>query len=181
MLLKNLIDTDARLTADLRLSPGANPWWRVVVLLAHSGDSWFWCIGLLIIWLLDRGEWHVRSALLAGGVVGLAIVVIAIKFTIRRSRPAGEWGAIYRNTDPHSFPSGHAARAFMLMVAAWGLGPLWFGILLTIWAPLVSLARVVTGLHYFSDILAGAVLGTAAGFALIAAQPLFLTWFPFLF
>jgi membrane-associated phospholipid phosphatase len=41
-------------------------------------------------------------------------------------------------------------------------------VLLCIWAPLVALARVAMGLHYLSDILAGAGLGLVAG--LIALQ-----------
>jgi undecaprenyl-diphosphatase len=92
-----------------------------------------------------------------------AVVVMAIKFTVRRSRPEGEWGRIYRSTDPHSFPSGHAARAAMLAVLGLGLGPAWLGIALLIWAPLVGLARVVLGVHYPSDVAAGMVLGAVMG------------------
>ena len=63
-------------------------------------------------------------------IVGLAVLVMAIKFTIRRRRPDGEWGGLYRSTDPHSFPSGHAARAVLIAVLAIGLGPAWLAILL---------------------------------------------------
>ena len=96
-------------------------------------------------------------------IIGLAVIVLAIKFTIRRRRPEGEWGGMYRSTDPHSFPSGHAARAILIAVLAIGLGPGWLAILLCVWAPLVALARVAMGLHYLSDIAAGAVLGAIAG------------------
>ena len=88
---------------------------------------------------------------------------MVIKFTVRRRRPEGEWGQIYRSTDPHSFPSGHAARSTMLAVVAVGLGPLWLGLALLIWAPLVGLARIILGVHYPSDILAGMVLGLILG------------------
>jgi membrane-associated phospholipid phosphatase len=44
-------------------------------------------------------------------------------------------------------------------VLAVSLGPTWFGILFLIWAPLVILARVAMGVHYFSDVMAGAFLG----------------------
>jgi undecaprenyl-diphosphatase len=99
----------------------------------------------------------------------LAGVVLAIKFLVRRKRPEGEWGGIYRNTDPHSFPSGHAARAFLIAVVASALAPPWWLILLLwVWAPLVSLARVAMGVHYLSDVIAGAVVG--AVIALIGLQ-----------
>lgn len=93
-----------------------------------------------------------------------------LKFSIRRRRPEGQWGAIYRNTDPHSFPSGHAARATLLVVLTFAWGPIWLAILLLIWAPLVALARVALGVHYLSDILAGAGLGLVFGVIGILTQ-----------
>jgi membrane-associated phospholipid phosphatase len=53
------------------------------------------------------------------------------------------------------------------MVAS-GLAPGWLAIALWIWAPLVSLARVAMGVHYVSDVAAGAVLGIVI--ALIGLQ-----------
>ena len=55
----------------------------------------------------------------------------------------------------------------MLAVAALGLGPPWFGLLLFIWAPLVGLARVSMGVHYLSDILAGMVIGVGMGLVVL--------------
>src|SRR5678810_1059321 len=94
--------------------------------------------------------------------------VLIIKFSIRRKRPEGNWGQIYRYTDPHSFPSGHAARAFLIATIASGLGPAWLAIALWVWAPLVAFARVAMGVHYLSDILAGSLLGILV--ALIGLQ-----------
>ncbi|HSK66925.1 MAG TPA: phosphatase PAP2 family protein, partial [Anaerolineales bacterium] len=75
----------------------------------------------------------------------------------------------------HSFPSGHAARAFLIAVIGSALGPAWLGILLWIWAPLVALARVAMGVHYLSDVIAGAMLGILIAVIGIAVyEPLFL-------
>ena len=93
----------------------------------------------------------------------LAAIVMTIKLIIRRRRPEGEWGAMYRVTDPHSFPSGHAARAILLAVLAVGMGPWWLALILCIWAPLVVLARAAMGVHYLSDVVAGAALGLIVG------------------
>lgn len=137
------------------------------VIFAHSGDSWFWFIGLLPLVFWGNEYWQYRALILICSFIVLAAVVLGIKFTVRRRRPEGEWGKIYRATDPHSFPSGHAARAFLIAFLIVGLGPTWLAIILLAWAPLVSLARVGTGLHYILDIIAGAVVGTiAAGIAL---------------
>ena len=68
-------------------------------------------------------------------------------------------------------------RAFMLAVACLGLGPTWLGLILLVWAPLVGLARVAMGVHYVSDVVAGAVVGViVAWLGLQIHQPL-LAWF----
>ncbi len=181
MRFNQLLQQDIELTNHLRLT---NPQSRLkpfAVFLAHSGDSWFILLGLFIIWLLTDGLWHHMSALMAAGAVGLALVVLAIKFTIRRRRPEGKWGAIYRNTDPHSFPSGHAARTAMLAVIALAIGPLWFGLILLVWAPLVSLARVWMGVHYLSDVIAGMLLGILAGVVVLQLATWLTATFPAIF
>jgi undecaprenyl-diphosphatase len=139
----------------------------IAAILAHSGDSWFWIAGLALLWLWGDGSWKARSLVLSVGVIVTAILVMTLKFTIRRKRPAGEWGNIYRATDPHSFPSGHAARAAMLALLASSFDVTWFGWLLVIWAPLVSLARVAMGLHYLSDVIAGIIIGILIGMGVL--------------
>jgi undecaprenyl-diphosphatase len=131
----------------------------IAVFFAHSGDSWFWGVALIILWFFSNSAWKKWEVIEFVGIWGLAAVVMGIKFLVRRKRPEGDWGSIYRNTDPHSFPSGHAARAFLIAVVATALAPAWLAILLWIWAPLVSAARVAMGVHYVSDVVAGAALG----------------------
>lgn len=177
-----LSKADARLSQRLRLDDKREHFLRqLAVFFAHSGDSWFWLAGLGLTWLLLRDEWRRTAMIMAIGIVFLAVIVLLIKFTVRRRRPDGEWGAIYRNTDPHSFPSGHAARSIMLAVVALGSGPLWFGIVLLVWAPLVSLARVAMGVHYLFDIIAGILVGLVAGLCVLGISPLLIHGFPFLF
>ena len=135
----------------------------LAVVLAHSGDSWFWLIGLGLLWWLGADYWKQLALVMIIGIGVTALVVLVIKFTVRRRRPQGEWGRIYRSTDPHSFPSGHAARSTMLAVIALGMGPLWLGLSLLLWVPLVGLARIILGVHYPSDIVAGMALGIVMG------------------
>ena len=156
-------ELDNRLSQLSRLGVNGRFTRALAAILAHSGDSWFWLVGLILLWWQGTDYWKERAVALGAGILVTAIVVMVIKFTVRRSRPEGEWGQIYRSTDPHSFPSGHAARSMMLAVMALGLGPLWLGLLLLAWAPLVSLARVMLGVHYPSDVIAGMVLGALMG------------------
>jgi membrane-associated phospholipid phosphatase len=148
----------------------------IAVFLAHSGDSWFWALALILGWFLSNPAWKQWEVVEFFGILGLAGVVLAIKFLVRRKRPEGEWGSIYRNTDPHSFPSGHAARAFLIAVVASALAPLWLVALLWVWAPLVSLARVAMGVHYLSDVIAGAFLGAVVGMIGLQVYPPMVDW-----
>ncbi len=62
---------------------------------------------------------------------------------------------IFKESDPR-FPSGHASTSF-------GAAAMSESRLFYIWAILISLSRLVLGVHYISDIIAGAVLGYAIG------------------
>jgi undecaprenyl-diphosphatase len=165
--LKRLLDLDARLSERLRIAEKPGLLRSLAILFGHSGDSWFWLAALgLIAWFSSNGrrDWAILFFI---SILITAALVMAIKFTVRRQRPEGEWGQLYRRTDPHSFPSGHAARAMMLAVLAFTLGPTWFAFVLVIWAPLVGLARVATGLHYLSDVFVGWLLGALAAIAIL--------------
>lgn len=162
-MLKRIQDLDQRFARSAQEQEQPRFLRALAVVFAHSGDSWFWIIGLGLLWWFGDEEWKQLAVVMLIGVLVTALVVMVIKFTVRRSRPQGEWGRIYRSTDPHSFPSGHAARSTMLAVLALGLGPLWLGISLLVWAPLVGLARTIMGVHYPSDIIAGMALGALLG------------------
>lgn len=64
--------------------------------------------------------------------------------------------------DP-SFPSEHATGAFAIATAV-ALRLPWRGVVLLVLAAVVALGRVFLGLHYPSDVLAGALLGAAVAF-----------------
>ncbi len=167
----SLLALDERLTRRLRVAEQPGTLRSLAILFAHSGDSWFWLAGLALLGWFSGPEQRARCLWLIAAIFAAALIVLAIKFSVRRRRPEGEWGGIYRLTDPHSFPSGHAVRAVMLAVLAIGLGPLWLGAILVVWAPLVLLARVAMGVHYFSDVAAGAALGLAMGGAALWLIP----------
>jgi undecaprenyl-diphosphatase len=170
--LRKLLKFDARVSKALLVPEGKKAFSILLKIFAHSGDSWFWLAGLFLVWLLSDGDWKNRAFFLGAGLTVMAPIVILLKFTIRRPRPEGDWGHIYRITDPHSFPSGHAARSAALAVMGVACGPAWFGILLILWAPWVGISRVALGVHYLSDVVAGWVVGVIMGCIGLALQPL---------
>ncbi len=176
MSFRSILELDARLSNKLRVAEKPGVLRSFAVFLAHSGDSWFWAIALILGWFFADPAWRQWVVVEFFGILGLAGVVLVIKFLVRRERPQGDWGGIYRNTDPHSFPSGHAARAFLIAVIASALAPAWLATLLWIWAPLVALARVAMGVHYLSDVVAGAVLGVVVALIGLQIYPPMIEW-----
>ena len=97
------------------------------------------------------------------GVVGTALVAEAIKRQLCRARPvdcgdAGEWGT----EGARSFPSGHAGTAFATATAiACTAGDRRIGAAAFAAAGVLAGGRVIADRHWTTDIMAGAVLGTA--------------------
>lgn len=179
--VRKLLKADAKLSAALLVPPQRIYLSLLLKIVAHSGDSWFWLAGLFIVWLFSTGEWRQRTVFLGVGLVVMAVMVILLKFSIRRPRPEGEWGKIYRITDPHSFPSGHAARSAALAVMGLAIGPPWFGLTLALWAPWVGLSRVALGVHYLSDVVAGWLVGAVMGLVALALKSLAMQLLAFLY
>lgn len=94
---------------------------------------------------------------------------IAVKRVVRRPRPdLADLPARTRTPSALSFPSAHAASTFAAVTA---FGPLLPRLPWRALGGAMALSRVVLGVHYPSDVLAGAVLGVAVGTMGRAAQP----------
>lgn len=167
MNLEKLLEFDYKLSTNLRVAEKPGVLRQIAQLIGHSGDSWFWAAGLLLVIFFGTPAYHQWAIVSLIAVLVGAITVLLIKFTIKRSRPEGDMGKIYRKTDPHSFPSGHAVRCLMLGVIGLGIAPPWLGIVLIIWGPMVGIARVAIGVHYISDVVAGWLLGLLFGLGAI--------------
>lgn len=130
--------------------------------LSHSGDGHlYFAIGLLLAWFAaDTG-----FDFFVAGVFTFAIelpLYITLKKRFRRHRPFAVVigaNALIVPSDKFSLPSGHTAAAFVMATLVLGFFPAFAGIAY-VWALLIGLSRIVLGVHYPSDILAGALLGT---------------------
>lgn len=163
-----LLEIDARWSQKLRIAERPGALRVLAAIFAHSGDSWFCVIALAIVWWQGDQYWKNWSLNMLGAIIVTAVLVMTLKLVFRRRRPEGQWGGIYRRTDPNSFPSGHAARAALMAVLITAWGPSWLAPIAIVWAPLVALARVALGVHYISDVVVGALLGTVVSVLAVA-------------
>lgn len=129
--------------------------------VSRLGDGMFW-YGLMLALPFWYGSAGVTVALQMAGV-GLAGLVIyrMLKERLVRERPCNLHPHIRagaRALDRYSFPSGHTLHAVSFTLVATSTFPE-LGWLLAPFAVLVAMSRVVLGLHYPSDVAAGALLG----------------------
>jgi undecaprenyl-diphosphatase len=143
-------------------------WVRLWMICAtRGGDGWLWYGMALVILIFGGAERFaaVAAAALAAGV-GIAIFLALKKMTGRRRPCAIEphcWSTLLP-PDQFSFPSGHTITAFAVTVSLGLFYPdLLAGLLFV--AASVALSRILLGMHFLSDVLAGAVLGTGLGYA----------------
>lgn len=137
---------------------GVRPFFGIV---SRLGDGPFWLISAGAVLLLN-GPTVVPDLVQAAATGGTGVLLYkAIKRRLGRERPFICNPAIDCGIPPldrYSFPSGHTLHAvsFTWLLAA--LEPLLLPLLLP-FAGLVAVSRIVLGLHYPSDVLAGALIG----------------------
>lgn len=140
---------------------GNRYWERLFAVVSRLGDGIFW-YGLMVLMLLVQGRDAATAVIhmLTCGLICLSLYKW-IKTKTTRTRPCHYTDAIQLTVQPldqYSFPSGHTLHAVSFTVIGVAYYPL-LGWLLIPFAVLVALSRLVMGLHYPSDVIAGAVLG----------------------
>jgi len=160
---------------DQRLMRRVNGWYaprwvRLWMMAAtRAGDGWLWyTIGILILLFGGEERWRaIAAAVLAEGA-GITLF-LRIKKLTNRPRPCTYephcW-AVLLPPDQFSFPSGHTITAFSLAVSLSLFYPsIAPGLIFC--AISIAASRVVLGMHFLSDVLAGATIGTALAFGAV--------------
>jgi len=156
---------------------GRYVWMDPLIIFKAEYLGW-WMLGglgafLVVSSYFRKGEikvrWMVLTAVLAG-IVSRSFTEV-IRFFYPSARPFEILDNVYQlvsHSGGESFPSGHAAFFFALAAGVFifyrGLGVLFFALALSI-----SVDRVISGIHWPSDILGGAVLGIFSAYLVYCA------------
>lgn len=175
-----MVFVDAAATRSVLTLPRAIPWFFNQITDFGKSGTVLWPLGVLLVLLTalpQRGLAHIARSVLAAitvragflflavGVPGLFVAVA--KRLIGRARPMVTGDVNPYAFDPFnwsaawaSLPSGHTTTVFSVLIA---FGSLWprARALLWIYALAISASRVAVTAHFPSDVLAGAVVGSA--------------------
>jgi undecaprenyl-diphosphatase len=140
--------------------------------VSRLGDGMFWYV-LMLAFALSGAQGALVAAQMA--VTGLAGMVLyrQLKHRLVRERPFISHAGISLGTAPldrYSFPSGHTLHAVSFTMVATAHVPELVPALVP-FSLLVAASRVVLGLHYPTDVLAGAAIGTLLAHGTLTLWP----------
>ncbi len=133
-------------------------WFR---LISRLGDGVFW-YGLMLAIIVTQQADGIKPVLhmLAAGLTG-TLIYKWLKHKTHRPRPfqvrQDVW-VIGKPLDHFSFPSGHTLHAVAFSIVAMHYYPA-LAVILVPFMLMIAMSRVILGLHYPSDVLAGASIG----------------------
>ncbi|WP_194756595.1 phosphatase PAP2 family protein [Aliidiomarina indica] len=129
--------------------------------ISRSGDGYGYIAACMLAFFLQYPEAQLLTTLLLLGFAIELPIYWVLKNTLRRDRPCvrvPNLRSLIKASDRFSFPSGHTTAAFLFasIISALlpSLAPWLYG-----WAVAIGLSRVALGVHYPTDIFAGALLG----------------------
>jgi len=157
--------TDHRLM--IRVNHWRAPRWLRIWMIAatRGGDGWLWyATGAMVALFGGRQRWvAVLAAVLSTGAG--VILFRRLKRAFGRKRPCATephcWATLLP-PDQFSFPSGHTITAFAVALSLGGFYPAMLPGLMFC-AASVAASRILLGMHFLTDVLAGAAIGAAVG------------------
>ena len=140
--------------------------------ISRLGDGGFYLLLGMLLSVFEQGS---GLSFLVTGLFAYLIelpLYIVLKNTIRRDRPCDvlPLKAYITPSDKFSFPSGHSAAAFVFATLIMHFYPAYtefaYGC-----AAIIGISRILLGVHYPSDIAAGAVLGISCAMLTLSVAP----------
>ena len=170
LLLDRLVSFDLRVCCYFNRHVERRKIRRLFITVSRLGDGLIWYTLILALPFVFGTEAIGVSLRMTGAGISGLIIYKTIKSLTERARPYIRNKNIVLATAPldqYSFPSGHTLHAVSLSLIAMHYYP----VLLWILAPfalLIAMSRVVLGLHFPTDVLAGAGIGFAVALLFVS-------------
>ncbi len=169
MVLEFITDRDYSLMR--RINRWHPPQWVRVWMLYSSrgGDGWLWWgLGAVVLLFGGAMRFEAVAASVLAAVSGIGLFLFVKKRT-GRTRPCDiephGWAQLLP-PDQFSFPSGHTITAFAISLSVAAFYPLWsIGLLFCAFS--IAASRILLGMHFLSDVIAGALIGSGLACAAV--------------
>jgi undecaprenyl-diphosphatase len=135
------------------------PIFRLITSLGDFGSIWLVISIFLILYKKTR---RIGLYALLGYVLCSLSVDILLKNIVQRPRPFTLYEAIIpliKEPSSYSFPSGHTVKAFSVAFILYRIWDKRIGVVFIIIASLIAFSRIYLGVHFFSDIVGGILVG----------------------
>ena len=134
--------------------------------VSFTADGPLYAILAVLLWL---NNYHTLVTVIAAGFILERVLYLILKRGFKRNRPADaldNFNSFIIPSDQFSFPSGHTSGAFFMAycLSEWFPG---LNVVLYIWAMNVGLSRIFLGVHFPTDTVIGALLGSACAALMI--------------
>jgi membrane-associated phospholipid phosphatase len=171
-LLARLDVLDRRLSRRLLYRPEGRTGRALLVALRRASQTGSYGTGWIALFAVGATVlegWRI-AVIAAACVVGMLLLNTAIKVLVRRPRPVAR--AIEHQPRTFSMPSAHTSMAMVGAAAMSQVAPelaiAWWG-----WAVVLAVSRIMLGMHFFGDVVMGALLGAMVASAVV--EPLLLS------
>jgi undecaprenyl-diphosphatase len=168
--IRNLVNFVA--SRDLRLADLLREWspprtvrvWMVSS--SRAGDGWLWAaLGIPVLWYGGEQRYRVLAVLTLAAATGIGLFSVLKRVTVRKRPCAMQAFTWFQKLPPDhfSFPSGHSLTAFAVTVPLSLYYPSYmYGLYFC--AASIATSRVILGMHFLSDVVAGSAIGAGIGY-----------------